>query len=75
VSDAAEEELGFSIEEFCDPELKISLARVLRCIAGKPWIIPQLLKLSANSRRAGKNLALCVELALKNGDWGLGTGD
>ena len=64
VSDASREELGFSIEEFCDPELKISLPRILGCIAKKPWIIPQLVKLSGNSRRAGKNLALCVELAL-----------
>lgn len=65
VSDAAHEELDFSIEEFCDPQLRISLARVFCCIAGKPWIIPQLVRLSGNARKAGKNLALCVELALK----------
>jgi len=65
VSDAADQELGFSLEEFCDHELRISLARVLRCIAGKPWIIPQLLKLSGNSKTAGRNLAHCVELALE----------
>jgi adenosylhomocysteine nucleosidase len=65
VSDGADEDLGFSLEEFCDSELRISVARVLRTIAAKPWIIPQLVRLSGNSRRAGKNLALGVELALK----------
>jgi adenosylhomocysteine nucleosidase len=65
VSDAADEELGFSIEEFCDAELRISLPRVLGCIARRPWIIPQLVRLSLNSNKAGKNLALCVELALQ----------
>ena len=65
VSDPAHEELGFSIAEFCDAELKISLPRVLRCIVRKPWIIPQLVRLSGNSKKAGKNLALCVELALE----------
>ncbi|HBG08340.1 MAG: nucleoside phosphorylase [Geobacteraceae bacterium GWC2_58_44] len=65
VSDAAHEELGFSIEEFCDRELRISPARILRCIAGKPWIIPQLVRLSGNSKKAGENLARCVEVALK----------
>ena len=64
VSDAADEELGFSIDEFCDPQLKISLARVLRCIAARPWIVPQLLRLSGNSKKAGKSLAECLELAL-----------
>lgn len=64
VSDAADDELGFSLEEFCDRELRISLPRILGCIARKPRIIPQLLKLAGNSKKAGKNLALCVELAL-----------
>ncbi len=65
VSDAADEELGFSIEEFCDAELKISPARVFKCMLVRPWIIPQLRRLSANTKKAGENLALCVELALK----------
>jgi adenosylhomocysteine nucleosidase len=65
VSDAAEEELGFSLDEFCDAEFRISIPRVLRCIAGKPWIIAQLVRLSGNSKRAGRNLALCVEMALE----------
>ena len=65
VSDEAEEELGFSLEEFCDGELRISIPRVLRTIAAKPWIIPQLIRLSSNTKRAGKSLALGVELALR----------
>jgi adenosylhomocysteine nucleosidase len=66
VSDAAHEELGFSIEEFCDGELRISLPRILRCIACRPWIIPQLVRLSGNANKAGKSLALGVELALNS---------
>jgi len=65
VSDAAGEELGFSLEEFCDNELRISVPRVLKTIARKPWIIPQLIRLSGNTKCAGESLALGVELALK----------
>jgi len=65
VSDAAGEELSFSLEEFCDDELRISVPRVLKTIAAKPWIIPQLIRLSGNTKRAGKSLALGVELALR----------
>jgi len=65
VSDAAGEELGFSLEEFCDGELRISVPRVLKTIVMKPWIIPQLIRLSGNTKRAGESLALGAELALK----------
>lgn len=65
VSDAADEELGFSLEEFCDAELRIRLPRVLACIAAKPRIIPQLVRLAGNSKRAGRSLALGMELALR----------
>lgn len=65
VSDAHDEELGFSLEEFCDRELRISPLRVLGCMARKPWIVPQLLRLSGNSKKAGERLALGVELALR----------
>jgi len=64
VSDAADEELGFSIDEFCDAQLKISLLRVLKCVALRPWIIPQLLRLSGNTKKAGNVLAGGVALAL-----------
>ena len=65
ISDAADEELGFSLEEFCDAQLRIRVARVLRTIACKPWIIPQLIRLSGNTRLAGGDLALGAELALR----------
>lgn len=65
VSDPHDEELGFSIEEFCDRELRISPMRVMGCIARKPWIIPQLVRLSRNSKKAGETLAFGVEVALK----------
>ncbi|GFO54241.1 MTA/SAH nucleosidase [Geomonas sp. Red276] len=65
ISDAAEEELGFSLDEFCDADLNLRIPRVLACVAKKPWIIPQLLRLSANTNRAGKLLAEGVERALK----------
>lgn len=65
ISDAAEEELGFSIEEFCDADLNLRIPRVLACVVKRPWIIPQLLRLSANTNRAGKLLAEGVERALR----------
>lgn len=61
ISDAAGEELGFSLEEFCDADLNIRIGRVLACVAKRPWIIPQLLRLSGNTKRAGERLAVCVE--------------
>jgi adenosylhomocysteine nucleosidase len=65
ISDPSDLELGFSLEEFCDEQLRIRLPRVLACIARKPWIIPQLLKLSRNSKRAALSLALFVEEMVK----------
>jgi adenosylhomocysteine nucleosidase len=65
VSDPWDEELAFSLEEFCDSELRISPARVVGCIARRPWIIPQLIRLSGNSKKAGEKLALGVETALR----------
>jgi adenosylhomocysteine nucleosidase len=65
ISDPAELELGFSLEEFCDGELRIRLPRVLGTVARKPRIIPQLLQLSKNTKLAAENLALCVERAVR----------
>ncbi|MBU5638284.1 nucleoside phosphorylase [Geomonas sp. Red69] len=65
VSDAADEELGFTIEEFCDANLNLNPWRVAWTISKRPWLIPQLVRLAGNSRRAGKRLALAVELALQ----------
>lgn len=64
VSDAADLELSFSIEEFCDAQLKISLLRVVKCIVTRPRIIPELIRLAGNTRKAGRNLARSVEVAL-----------
>jgi adenosylhomocysteine nucleosidase len=58
VSDGAAEELGFSLEEFCAPDLRrISIHRVLLTILRKPGIIPQLVRLSRSSRRAAESLS------------------
>lgn len=65
VSDGAEEELGFSLEEFCDGELNISLWRVLFTVARKPWIIPQLLRLSKNTKLCGDNFAIALAEVLR----------
>jgi adenosylhomocysteine nucleosidase len=57
VSDNAAEELGFTIADFTDGTMNVSIPRVLATLARKPGILPQLLRLSRNSRMAGKNLA------------------
>lgn len=61
VSDPAGEELGFSLDEFCDDQMRISIPRVLRTIIRKPRIIPQLVRLARNSKIAGTSLARTVE--------------
>ncbi len=61
VSDAADEELGFSLDEFCDPELRCILFRkVLLKILRKPAIIPQLIRLSRSSRKAAEELTTAM---------------
>jgi adenosylhomocysteine nucleosidase len=59
ISDGAEEELEFAIEEFTDSEMNISVGKV-------PWIVPQLLRLAKNSRLAGENLAAILTVLLEN---------
>ena len=66
ISDAADEELGFSIGEFTDREMNIRAWKVLRTLAGKPRIIPQLFRLARNSKLAGENLAVAVMALLEN---------
>lgn len=61
VSDPAGEELGFSLDEFCDNQMRIRISRVLLTIIRKPGIIPQLVRLARNSRIAGTNLTRVVE--------------
>lgn len=64
VSDPADEELGFSLDEFCDRNLRIRPARVLLTILRKPRIIPQLIRLAGNSRVAARSLTAALEQLL-----------
>lgn len=57
VSDAATEELDFSIEEFCGADLRrVVPHRVLLTIIKKPRLIPQLIRLYRNSRKAAGSI-------------------
>lgn len=57
VSDSAAEELGFSLDEFCDSDMRhIRPYKVLLTALRKPRIIPQLVRLSRSSRRAAESL-------------------
>ncbi|HEY6838169.1 MAG TPA: hypothetical protein VI389_05435 [Geobacteraceae bacterium] len=64
ISDDAAEELGFAIAEFTDNEMNLRLGKILLTVIRKPWIIPQLLRLARNTRKAGKNLAEAVQAAI-----------
>ncbi len=68
VSDAAGEELGFSIAELTDGRMRIRLLKVLLTVAKKPWIVPQMLRLARNSKKAGENLALAIAAMLEDTD-------
>ena len=57
VSDPFDEELGFSLDEFCDDRMRIRIPRVLLTVARKPRIIPQLIRLARNSRVAAASLS------------------
>lgn len=61
ISDAAEEELLFSLDEFTDRDLNIHLGKVLLAIAKRPHILPQLIRLAQNSKQAANNLAIVLE--------------
>lgn len=61
VSDPFDEELDFSLEEFCDDRMRVRIPRVLLTILRKPRIVPQLVRLARNSRIAGNSLADAVE--------------
>lgn len=65
VSDSASEELEFSLEEFCDPDMRrIRPYRVLLTALRKPRIIPQIVRLAHNSRIAAASLSESVEQLL-----------
>ena len=61
ISDGADEELGFSIEEITDSTLRVSIGNLLLTVVRKPWIVPQLMRLAQNSRLAGVNLAAALK--------------
>lgn len=61
VSDTAAEEPGFSLDEFCDPDMRrIHPCKVLLTVLRKPRIIPQLVRLSRSSRRAAESLTAAL---------------
>lgn len=60
ISDSYDDELGFSLEEFCDTEMNLQKRRVGLTIVKKPWILPQLIRLAGNSRSASGKLAEAV---------------
>lgn len=64
VSDPWNEELGFSINEFCDEGMRIRPLKVLATVIRRPRIIPQLLRLARNSRIAAKELGMTLERLL-----------
>ena len=61
VSDAAEEELLFSLDELTDQDLNLRIGKVLLTIAKRPRILPQLIRLAKNSKLAANNLAIVLE--------------
>jgi len=61
ISDPWDEELGFTIDEFCDDAMRIRPAKVLATILRRPCIIPQLIRLARNSRVAAAGLASAME--------------
>jgi adenosylhomocysteine nucleosidase len=68
VSDPADEELGFTLEEITDPSLRLMPAKVALLILKRPRIIPQLCRLASNVRLAGRNLAQALTLLLETTD-------
>jgi adenosylhomocysteine nucleosidase len=60
VSDPRHEELQFTLEEFCNKQLAISIPKVLWTIARRPAIIPQLLRLARYSTIAADSLAVAI---------------
>jgi len=61
VSDTAAEELEFSLDEFCGPDMRrIRIGKVLQTILRKPRIIAQLLRLSRSSRKAADSLTVAL---------------
>ncbi len=64
ISDTADEELDFTLDELTDKQFQISIPRVLLTCLKKPRIIPQLARLAANSGKAGKALGAALQQLL-----------
>lgn len=64
ISDPWDEELDFTIDEFCDDDMRIRPTKVLATILRRPAIIPQLVRLAGNSRVAAAGLAHAMERLL-----------
>lgn len=64
ISDPWDEELDFTIHEFCDDSMRIRPTRVLATILRRPAIIPQLIRLAGTSRVAAAGLARGMERLL-----------
>ena len=64
ISDPWDEELTFSIDEFCDDAKQVRPLKVLATILRRPHIIPQLIRLGWNSRMAAKSLGKATERLL-----------
>ncbi len=64
ISDPWDEEMDFTIDEFCDDSMRIRPARVLATILRRPRIIPQLVRLARTSRVAAGGLARGMERLL-----------
>lgn len=62
ISDERTEELGFSMDEFMDSSMQVSVRKVFLTVIRKPWIIPQLYRLYRNTTRAGRNLCTVFTL-------------
>ena len=65
ISDPWNEELGFTIDEFCNSEMRIRPTKVLATILRRPRIIPQLIRLSGTSRTAAACLAEAVKSVMR----------
>lgn len=61
ISDPADEELAFSIDEFTDSEMNIRIGKVIRVLIRRPSLLPQLMRLAGNTATAAKNLAAVAE--------------
>ena len=65
ISDPWDEELAFSINEFCDDTMRIKPAKVLATVLKRPAIIPQLVRLAYNSHVAAASLGKAMGQLLK----------